>query len=659
MDKIFSPSGLLARKLKGYEVRPEQRDMAEGVARAFAQNRFLIVEAGTGIGKSLAYLIPAVLSGKRVVISTGTKTLQEQLFYKDVPFLGEKMGFSFRASFMKGRNNYLCRRRFKLFGAQPLFRVFEETMHFQTLRGWARRTLTGDRAELEALPEDLEFWKEVCASTDSCLGQGCEFFEECFITQMRREAAGSDIIIVNHHLFFADLALRSRGYGEVLPRYEAVIFDEAHQIEEVATQYFGINLSNFRFEELARDVRREAAVGKRRDPALEKMTAELVDLQEKFFALFRGEDLRYRLREETFRGKGGEWGGKLAHHLSALSSHIEGMKEPSEGLRSCLRRSEEIREQFLGIFALADDRMVYWCEARGKGVFLHASPVDISSELQKDLYPHVQTAIFTSATLSTGGNFLFFKGRMGLEGPLEAVTDEQILETSFDMGQQAMLYLPGHLPDPNDPDFLRQAVDEMERVLRLSQGRAFLLFTSIRNMEEAYHRLRTQLPFTCFLQGERPKSALIQAFKEDIHSILFATASFWEGVDVQGEALSCVIVDRLPFSPPNEPILEARLEKIASSGGNPFWDYQVPWAIILLKQGLGRLIRTRQDRGVFAILDTRLGTKRYGKLFLKSLPACPVVREAEAIRSFFQAGGEDEAIGEDTPEFPLDSSRLP
>ncbi len=658
MDKIFSPSGLLAQKLKGYEYRPEQGEMAEGVARAFSQDRFLIVEAGTGIGKSLAYLIPAVLSGKRVIISTGTKTLQEQLFYKDVPFLQEKMGFSFRASFMKGRNNYLCRRRFKLFCTQPLFSVFDETVHLQTLKNWARRTLTGDRSELEALPEELEIWKEVCASTDSCLGQGCGYFEECFITQMRKEAAGADIVIVNHHLFFADLALRSRGYGEVLPRYEAVIFDEAHQVEEVATQYFGINLSNFRFEELARDVRREAA-GKLRDPALEKMTAELLDSQEKFFALFRGEDLRYRLREETFRGKGEEWGEKLASHLSALSSHIEGMKESSEGLRSCLRRSEEIREQFLGIFALADDRMVYWCEARGRGVFLHASPVDISSELQKDLYPRVQTVVFTSATFSTGGNFLFFKARMGLEGSLEALTDEQILETSFDLQQQAILYLPKHLPDPNHPDFLRQAVDEMEKILRLSQGRAFLLFTSIRNMNEAYHRLRTRLPFTCFLQGERPKSALIHDFKEDIHSILFATASFWEGVDVRGEALSCVIVDRLPFSPPNEPILEARLEKIASSGGNPFWDYQVPWAIILLKQGLGRLIRTRQDRGVFAILDTRLGTKRYGKLFLKSLPACPVVKEAEAIRIFFQADGESEPNGENTPGFPLDSSRIP
>ena len=659
MDKIFSPSGLLAQNLKGYEYRPEQGEMAEGVARAFSQERFLIVEAGTGIGKSLAYLIPAVLSGKRVIISTGTKTLQEQLFYKDVPFLQEKMGFSFRAAFMKGRNNYLCRRRFNLFCVQPLFNVFEETVHFQSLKNWARKTFTGDRSELETLPEDLEFWKEVCASTDSCLGQGCEFFEECFITQMRREAAGSDVVIVNHHLFFADLALRAKGYGEVLPRYEAVIFDEAHQVEEVATQYFGINLSNFRFEELARDVRREAAAGKLRDPALEKMTSDLVDSQEKFFALFRGEDLRYRLREETFRGKGEEWGGKLAGHLTALSSHIEGMKEPSEGLRSCLRRSEEIGEQFLRIFALADDRMVYWCEARGRGIFLHASPVDISSELQKDLYPRVQTVVFTSATLSTGGNCLFFKARMGLKGPLEALTDEQILETSFDLQQQAILYLPRHLPDPNHPDFLRQAVDEMEKILRLSQGRAFLLFTSFRNMNEAYHRLKTRLPFTCFLQGERPKSALIQDFKEDIHSILFATASFWEGVDVRGEALSCVIVDRLPFSPPNEPILEARLEKIASSGGNPFWDYQVPWAIILLKQGLGRLIRTRQDRGVFAILDTRLGTKRYGKVFLKSLPACPVVKDPEAIRIFFQANGRPEPIEENTPEVSLDSSHVP
>jgi ATP-dependent DNA helicase DinG len=658
MDKIFSPSGLLAQKLKEYEYRPEQGAMAKGVARAFAQERFLIVEAGTGIGKSLAYLIPAALSGKRVIISTGTKTLQEQLFYRDVPFLQEKLGFSFRASFMKGRTNYLCRRQFRLFCGQPMFKVLEEAAHFQTLKRWAGRTATGDRAELEALPEDLEFWKEICASADTCLGQGCEFFDECFITQMRREAAGSDIVIVNHHLFFADLALRCKGHGEVLPRYEAVIFDEAHQLEEVTTQYFGLILSNFRFEELARDIHREAAVQKLRDPVLEKLNADLVDLGEKIFALFRGEDPRYRLREEKFGVDEQEWGRKLAGNLRALCSHMAGLKEPSEGLRSCLRRGEEIMEQFLGIFALADERMVYWCETRGRGVFFHASPVDVAAELQRDLYPRIQTAVFTSATLSAGGDFRFFKSRMGLGGPLEALTDEQILETSFDMRQQAILYLPHHLPDPNHPDFLRQAVDELEKILRLSQGRAFLLFTSIRNMEEAYHRLKMRLPFTCFLQGERPKSALIQAFKEDVHSVLFATASFWEGVDVRGEALSCVVVDRLPFSPPSEPILEARLEKIASSGGNPFWDYQVPWAIILLKQGLGRLIRTRQDRGVLAILDARLVTKSYGKLFLRSLPGCPVVREAEAIRIFFQGGEDSEHKEKNVLEVPRDSSPI-
>jgi len=328
---------------------------------------------------------------------------------------------------------------------------------------------------------------------------------------------------------------------------------------------------------------------------------------------------------------------QLGQKLTLLSSHIEGMKDPSEGLRSLGRRAEELIKQFQEILDLSNQKMVYWCEVRGRGVFLHSSPVDVSSHLQENLYPRMKTAIFTSATLSTQGNFRFFKIRMGLEGEWEEATDEKILDSSFDLKTQSLLYLPPELPDPNQPAFLPRAVGEIDKILRLTQGRAFLLFTSIKNMEEAYRLLKGRIPFTCLLQGERPKTALIQAFKEDIHSVLFASASFWEGVDIQGEALSCVIIDRLPFSRPNEPILEARLDLIATSGGNPFWDYQVPSAILLLKQGLGRLIRTRQDRGLLVILDSRLLTKSYGKVFLGSLPPCPVVQDTGAVGQFFQA----------------------
>ena len=641
MDEIFGPSGLLAGKITFYEHRPEQSQMAKAVTEALAQERFLVVEAGTGTGKTLAYLIPAVLSGKRVVISTGTKTLQEQLFFKDVPLVQEQLHFSFKAAFMKGRGNYLCWRRFRLLSRQPLFSSLEEVDRYQQIKRWTGKTHTGDRAELADLPEELSLWKEICASSDTCLGQSCEFFESCFITRMRQAAAGADVLIVNHHLFFADLGVRLRGYGEVLPRYEAVIFDEAHQLEDVATQYLGSAVSNYRFEELARDLRREAAAAgvKGKDETLAKAGNDLLAVQERFFDLLRRADSRYTLKEEHLTGKVEEVAGGVAEKLAFISSHLEGMKDPPEGLRAIGRRAQDLKQELEGLLALSAPDSVYWCETRGRGVFLHASPVDISSPLQEHLYPRLKAAVFTSATLSTRKNFQFFKTRLGLAGEWGEGTEELVLDSSFDLKTQSLLYLPPRMPDPNSPDFLPRAVEEMAGLLGLTQGRAFLLFTSIKNMEEAHRRLSERIPFTCFLQGDRPKTALLQAFKEDLHSVLFATTSFWEGVDVQGEALSCVIIDRLPFSPPNEPILEARLERIAAKGGSPFWDYQVPSAILLLKQGLGRLIRTRQDRGLLAILDGRLLTRGYGKVFLKSLPPCPIVQETSAVAAFFRNPG--------------------
>jgi ATP-dependent DNA helicase DinG len=637
MDQIFKPEGLLAQNLNHYEYRPEQLQMAEAASQAFARDRFLIVEAGTGTGKTLAYLIPAILSGKKVVVSTGTKTLQEQLFFKDLPFIRQTLGFSFRAAFMKGRNNYLCLRRFRQLSRQPLLKGLEEVAHYQELKKWAKKTTSGDRAELSSLPENLSIWKEVCASGDACLGQACERFDDCFITRMRQMAAAADVVIINHHLLFADLAVRMKGFGEVLPRYEAVIFDEAHQLEETATQYLGFSMSNFRFEELARDIRRETGAVKLRDEVLFKTSDRILSGQEKFFAFFRHGESRFRLREEALGIKGKEEAGNLMESLNLLSAHIGGMRDPGEGIRALGRRAESLILEFRQIFDFPDSGFVHWGEGKGRGIFLHASPVDIAPELREHLYPRMKTGIFTSATISAGGSFEFFKARLGLQDAWAAQTDEVILDSSFNMAEQAVLYLPRNLPDPNQASFIQMATEEMAEILLRSKGRAFLLFTSVKNMEEAYRILRDRLPFTCFIQGERPKSVLIQEFKEDIQSVLFATASFWEGVDVQGEALSCVIIDRLPFSPPSEPIIEARLEKILKSGGSPFGDYQVPAAIILLKQGLGRLIRTRQDRGVMAILDTRLLTKSYGKVFLKSLPPCPIVRSREEIEKFFTA----------------------
>ena len=635
MDQIFGPKGLLAQKLKNYEYRPEQGQMAGAANQAFSQERFLIVEAGTGTGKTLAYLIPAVLSEKRIVVSTGTKTLQEQLFSKDLPFIGGTLGFRFRAAFMKGRNNYLCLRRLRLLSRQPLLRGLDEVAYYHELKKWSKKTSTGDRAELSNLPEDWGLWKEICASTDTCAGQACEFFEDCFITRMRQEAAAANVVVVNHHLFFADLAVRMKGFGEVLPRYEAVIFDEAHELEEVATQFLGFSLSNFRFEELARDMRRETVAAKLRDETLFKTSDRIQAIQEKFFGSFLREEGRFRLREDQLGFESRKDGGNLMEELTLIQAHIGGMKDPGEGLQAIARRAESLSGEFQEIFNLSESNFVRWGESKGRGIFLHASPIEVAADLQTQLYPRIKIAIFTSATISTGGNFEFFKARMGLRGPWTDQTDELILDSSFNMREQAVLYLPRNLPEPNHGSFIEAAATEIGEILRRTRGRAFLLFTSIKNMEEAYRLLKEHLPFTCYIQGERPKSILIQEFRENIHSVLFATASFWEGVDVPGEALSCVVIDRLPFSPPNEPLLEARLEKILASGESPFWDYQVPSAILLLKQGLGRLIRTRQDRGVMAILDVRLLTRGYGRTFLKSLPACPVVQSHEEIEKFF------------------------
>ncbi|MGC8810772.1 MAG: ATP-dependent DNA helicase [bacterium] len=641
IEKIFSPNGLLAQKLSAYEHRPEQQQMAEAVERALKEERFLIVEAGTGTGKTLAYLIPAIQSGQRIVISTGTKTLQEQLFFKDIPFLRKEFGWEFKAAFMKGRNNYLCQRRYKLFAAQPLLKIFEEITYYPLIKKWVGRTKTGDRAELTDLPEDLDLWKEICSTSETCLGQKCVSYDHCFITRMRQEAAAADIVIVNHHLFFADLALRQRGYGEVLPRYEAVIFDEAHQLEEVATQYFGIMVSNYRLEELVRDMQREMTMSRRSDGGLIKLAEELLENQEKFFSFFRTSETKYRLQEKHFYREVKERAQKVLTNLSSISAHIEGMKEPPEGLQAISRRAQDLQTELWGICSQNEERLVYWCEIRGRGVFLHASPVEIAAEMKDYLYTKVRTIIFTSATLSARGHFNFFKTRLGLTDVENDKIEELILASSFDMARQALLYLPKTLPDPNEANFVHRAAEEIFEILMQTKGRAFVLFTSIKNMEETYRLLRPRLPFTCFLQGERPKSVLIQEFKEDVHSVLFATASFWEGVDVRGEALSCVIIDRLPFSWPNDPIMEARLEKIASAGKSPFWEYQVPGAIILLKQGLGRLVRTRQDRGILAILDPRLWTKNYGRAFIESLPPCPFTHEQKDISEFFAAGNRE------------------
>jgi len=626
MAEVLGAKGILAEGLDSYEYRPQQVEMAEAIRRALQEGGDLIVEAGPGTGKTFAYLIPAIYSGHKVVVSTGTKNLQEQLFFKDIPLLREILPIKFTAAYMKGRENYLCRRRFAIFNRQPLFKVLEDASFFKEVHTWASRTETGDRAELGGVPEAFSAWAEICCSREHCLGTECPDHKRCFLTRMRQAAAQAQVLVVNHHLFFADLAIRDAG-GEVIPRYKRVIFDEAHQLEEVITAYFGLAVSNYRVEELARDIHRELAAGRRSPIDLEGAVDDLRGKGAQLFTLFQGEE-RYRLRE--FDPMVFSLLSDIKRCLSALRG-IMVKRSENEEIASMIRRTQELGGDLEFILSQGDAQYVYWCENRGRGVFLRASPIDVWPELSRRLYPRLKAAVFTSATLSTQGGFAYFRERLGLQDAAEL-----ILPSPFDMQRQVVIYLPPGLPEPNAPAFPNAAAKEIEAILAITQGRAFVLFTSYKNMREVYGILKGRLPYRLLIQGDGPKHLLLEKFKEDVSSVLFGTGSFWEGVDVPGEALSCVIIDKLPFDPPTEPVNQARIERLANQGENPFYQYQIPAAIITLKQGLGRLIRSTEDRGVLSILDSRILTKEYGKLFLQSLPAAPVVQKREAIKRVFE-----------------------
>lgn len=639
LEHILGPQGPIALSHPHYEFRRGQIQMAQAVAEALGESRHLCVEAGTGTGKTLAYLIPCLSSNKRVIISTGTKNLQEQLFFKDIPFLEKALGRRLSVCYMKGRSNYLCLKKLSEIEGEGYLFSPHDPKYLETIREWARQTETGDYAEMRDLPEDFLLWHHLNARRETCTGQKCADYQACFVTRVRQRALESDLVIVNHHLFFADLALRQGDFGSVLPDYSVVIFDEAHELEDIAAQYFGIMVSNYGVEELVRDTAKTLSDGDRSRAHLQNRLDRLAAHAAEFFGAFRIKEGRFPLRElgsglAVRRGPAsddavGEAYRALMSDATALGSGIKSVAAQNEDTEALSRRYSELDSELSEILESDVSDRVYWYESRGRGVFLWASPIQVSSILRDHLFSKTDCAILTSATLSTGGNFQFIRSRLGLESGREL-----ILGLHFDYASQAIFYVPRDIPEPREEGWVGQACIELERILDASKGRAFVLFTSHQQMELVHRKLRGRLRYPMLLQGQKSKTGLLEEFRSTAHAVLFATSSFWQGVDVQGEQLSCVIIDKLPFSVPNDPVVAARIRYINESGGNAFYEYQIPEAIILLKQGFGRLIRSRTDRGILALLDKRVLTKTYGGAFLRSMPPVPLVHDWRQLRNF-------------------------
>jgi ATP-dependent DNA helicase DinG len=632
---IFGPGGAIEKFMpEGYEHRRSQLEMAELVEAAFQEKRHLIVEAGTGTGKTLAYLIPAIRSGRRVVISTATKSLQEQLFEKDIPFLQKHFAPELKVAVMKGRGNFLCREKVYRMGDQPMLKGLDEVDWFHQIRDWEKVTETGDRAELNFLPDDSDLWSKLDARRDACTGQKCPEFNKCFLTAMHQRAAEADLIIVNHHLFFADLALKQDDFGSVLPEYGAVIFDEAHEIEDVASDFFGKQISNYRFEELARDAEISARVTKAGGAELQKKITRMRERSRTFFEAFPSREGRFpfdKNQRAGFLEQNHESYDALVNALKSLEAEIASLSTKPEEMLNIARRGMELRGELKFLFESSEGNYVYWFERRNKGVFVAATPIDVSALLRERLFEAFETIILTSATLAVEGRFNFLKQRLGLD-----MAAERVLPSEFDFAEQALLYIPANLPDVRDAGFPERAAQEIIQLLEISEGRAFCLFTSYSQMKDLYERVRTQVRYPLFLQGSAPRSALLEKFKNTEGAVLFATSSFWQGVDVRGDQLSCVIVDKLPFAVPSDPIVAARVKVLQEDGRNPFAEYQVPEAVLALKQGFGRLIRSRTDRGVLSILDNRIQRMQYGKIFMESLPAYSTTRDIAAVERFMR-----------------------
>jgi ATP-dependent DNA helicase DinG len=641
---VLGPSGLLSERLSGYNYRPQQEAMAETVAQVLSQGGTLICEAGTGTGKTYAYLIPALLSGRKVLVSSGTRNLQDQLFHRDLPLVRDALEVPVRAALLKGRGNYLCRYRLDLSLHERSLSSREFRRQLLAVRDWAQTTRSGDVAELN-LPDDAPVWPAVTSTSDNCLGQECAEWDRCHLVAARRRAQEADLVVVNHHLLCADIALRDGGFGEILPGADCFIVDEAHQLPEVAGNFFGTAVSGRQLLDLVRDTEVEYRREGRDTP----------DLPELLAALRRAtQDLRISLGEQPRRGPWREITddvtvaarlGDLRHRLARLRDALEAVRGHTKGLDACLARSTDLAGKLAGLDDdAAGSEDIRWFETQGKGFRLHQTPLSVAGIFRAEMERHRAAWIFTSATLAVADSFDHFASQLGIADARTACWD-----SPFDYARQALWFVPRDMPDPSAPGYVEAVTEIAARILDYSRGRAFLLFTSHRALRRAAELLAPRLPYPLLVQGSAPRRELLERFRALGNAVLLGTSSFWEGVDVRGEALSCVIIDKLPFASPGDPVLAARIDALRRTGGNPFRDFQLPQAVISLKQGAGRLIRDGRDRGVLVVCDPRLLSRSYGRAFLDSLPPMGRTRDPLEVERFFSRsdGASRAAVGWD------------
>lgn len=624
IEKILGQDGLLSQSLKDFEYRPDQIHMAALINEALDSSNQALIEAGTGVGKTMGYLVPIIISGKKSVISTGTKNLQEQIFFKDLPLIKKAMGVKINAMLMKGRTNYICLNRYhQHFDTVSIIKP-EMAKQRKKIDSWLLKTRSGDRSELGWLGDDNSLWDLVSSSSDRCKGPECLYRDDCFIVNLRRMAAKADIIIVNHHLFFADLMLKSDGFGEVIPRFEAAFFDEAHRVEEVATTYFGSGVSSGQLLDIAVDAQKEAEASDFEN--LKKLKLKLAGIRTGV------EHLNTVFSDSPDRGR--------IDIVENESKYREALDSIKKGLRfiqgvfetSLSTRANDLENSLDLIFSAGKGEWLEWYEKRKRGITFHASPLDVAEYMREQLYSRVKSIVFTSATLSVNGTFDYIRSRLGITE--EAL--ETLCPSHFDYREQVVFYIPDDLPLPGSAEFVSAITGRIAEILKLSSGRALVLFTSYYNLNAVYSSLRDTIPYRIFRQGEAPRTILLERFREDTHSVLLATGSFWQGVDVPGETLSCLIIDKLPFDSPGDPLVAARIDVINKRDGNPFMEYQVPSAIIALKQGLGRLIRKSSDRGILAVLDKRIIKSSYGRFFISSLPEMKISNSLKDLQEFIE-----------------------